>query len=76
MNSVASEQRTQLLKLPDVLKRIPVSRSSWYQGIRLGMYPEPVRIGKRSVAWRSNEIDQLVNKFQPLPKDAFVCPRR
>ena len=54
----------QLLRLPEVLERIPVSRSSWYEGVRLGIYPSPVRIGKRSVAWRSKDIDRLTDGLQ------------
>lgn len=49
-----------LLRLPDVLDRIPVSRSDWYRGMRRGQYPRPVKIGLRSVAWREAEIDTLV----------------
>lgn len=49
-----------LLRLPDVLDRIPVSRSDWYRGMRRGQYPRPVKIGLRAVAWRENEIDALV----------------
>jgi len=72
MKQVAPEKRTRLLRLPDVLKQIPVSRSSWYQGVRLGMYPDPVLIGKRTVAWRSDEIDQLASKFQPPPRAVLI----
>lgn len=49
-----------LLRLPDVLDRIPVSRSDWYRGMRHGKYPRPVKIGLRSVAWTESSIDALV----------------
>lgn len=51
---------TALIKLPDVLLLYPVSRSSWYQGIKAGKYPPPVKIGHRSSAWRLSDINKLI----------------
>ena len=50
----------QLLRLREVLKRYPISRTSWYAGVRLGLYPAPLRLGKRTVAWRESEIEQMI----------------
>lgn len=52
--------RGPLLRLPEVLRRYPVSRTSWYEGIKLGMYPSPVRLGKRTVAWREMDIEAMI----------------
>jgi len=52
-----------LLRLPEVLKIIPVSRSTWYLGVKNRDYPAPVRIGRRAVAWRPQEIEALVSRF-------------
>jgi prophage regulatory protein len=41
---------------------IPVSRSAFYQGIRDGIYPRPVRLGKRTSAWRMSELMHVVQK--------------
>ena len=51
---------TALIKLPDVLQLYPVSRSSWYEGIKLGKYPPPIKIGPRSSAWRLSDINKLI----------------
>lgn len=53
----------QLLRLAEVLKRYPVSRTSWYDGVKLGIYPAPVRLGKRSVAWRASEIEMKIRSL-------------
>ncbi|MFD0894744.1 AlpA family phage regulatory protein [Luteolibacter ambystomatis] len=37
-------------KLAQVLKVIPVSKSTWFRGIAAGKYPKPVKIGSRSSA--------------------------
>jgi prophage regulatory protein len=49
-----------LLRLPKVLARFPVSRSSWYDGIKRGIYPKPYQISRRTVAWDSASIDALI----------------
>jgi prophage regulatory protein len=41
---------------------IPVSRSSFYQGIRDGIYPKPVRLGKRTSAWRMSELMLVIQR--------------
>lgn len=52
-----------LLRLPQVLERVPVCKSSWYQGIQAGKYPAPLRLGPRTVAWRETDIDALIARL-------------
>lgn len=52
-----------LMRLPDVLELIPVSRSSWYAGIKSGKYPKSVKLGVRMTAWKRSEIDTLIRSF-------------
>lgn len=48
------------LRLEDVLIVYPVSRSAWYEGIKQGIYPAPVPLGRRSVGWSRAVIRALV----------------
>ena len=50
-----------LIRLPEVLQLYPVSRSSWYLGIKTGKYPKPVKLGERSSAWRESDIKKLID---------------
>lgn len=50
----------ELWRLPTVLKRIPVSRTGWLAGVKSGLYPKPLKIGLRAVAWRASDIRALV----------------
>jgi len=43
---------------------IPVSRSTWYAGIKDGRYPKPVRIGQRISAWRVDDIRALIERCE------------
>jgi len=48
-----------LLRLSQVLERFPVSKSQWYKGIRAGMYPKPLKLGKMSF-WYEDDINALI----------------
>jgi prophage regulatory protein len=52
-----------LLRLPQVLQLIPVGKSTWWNGIKAGKFPKPVRFGPRSVAWRASDIKALIERF-------------
>lgn len=54
---------TRLLRLPDVLNRFPVSASKWYQGMKLGLYPKPLKLGHRTAAWRESDINALIERL-------------
>ncbi len=60
--AVAAEHRVdaRLLRLADVLKRVPVGRSTWFAGIASGRFPKPVKLGPKTSAWRSGDIDRIV----------------
>ena len=45
---------------PPIPAVIPVSRSSWWAGVKSGRYPQGVRIGKRTTAWRVDDIRALI----------------
>ena len=52
-----------LLRLAQVLAVFPVSRSAWYAGVKLGIYPAPLKLGKRAAAWRSSSIKKLIESL-------------
>jgi predicted DNA-binding transcriptional regulator AlpA len=60
-NSIPS---TGFLRLPAVLAVIPVSKSTWWAGVKSGRYPKPVKLGERITAWRAEDIRALIEKAQ------------
>lgn len=48
---------------PPVPPIIPVSRSTWWNGVRAGRFPKPVKIGSRISAWRVADIRNLINQI-------------
>ncbi|CAN5713993.1 hypothetical protein BH10PSE18_BH10PSE18_07930 [soil metagenome] len=52
-----------LLRLPDVLAKVPVGRASWWKGVKDGRYPAAVKLGPRTTAWRASDIDALIRSL-------------
>ena len=42
---------------------IPVGRSSWWDGVKKGKFPKPVKIGIRTTAWKVEDIRALIEKY-------------
>ena len=58
-----------LLRLPQVLALIPVSRSAWWAGCKSGRYPKPVKLGPRTTAWRAADIAARLEKLTAEPEE-------
>ena len=42
---------------------IPVSRASWWAGIKTGRFPQPVKLGPNTTAWRVQDIRALISEL-------------
>lgn len=51
------------LRLEQVLQLIPISQSTWYSGIKTGRFPQPVKIGPRTSAYRAEDIRKLIDEL-------------
>ncbi len=40
---------------------IPVSKTAWWDGVKNGRYPRPVKLGPRTTAWRVEDIRALIS---------------
>jgi predicted DNA-binding transcriptional regulator AlpA len=52
------------LRLPAVLKLYPVSKSTWWDGVKSGKFPQPVKLGPRCTAWRVQDIRELIEQVK------------
>jgi len=41
---------------------IPISKSSWWAGVKEGKFPQPIKFGKRTTVWRISDIRLLIEK--------------
>ena len=57
---MATTTTDRLLRLDEVKSRCGLSRSSVYRLMRDGAFPEPLKVGLRSVRWPQAEIEAWV----------------
>lgn len=51
---------TGFVRLPQVLEVIPVGKTCWWEGVRTGRYPKPVKLSARCTAWKAEDIRELI----------------
>jgi predicted DNA-binding transcriptional regulator AlpA len=49
--------------VPPIPALLPVGRTTFLNRVRDGSYPQPVKLGPRSVAWRVQDIRDLINSI-------------
>jgi len=47
---------------PPIPAIIPISKSTWWEGVRTGRFPKPVKLGLRVTVWRVEDIRALIDK--------------
>ena len=45
---------------PPIPAVIPVSKSTWWNGIKEGRFPQSVKLGSRTTVWRVEDIRRLI----------------
>jgi len=51
-----------ILRLPNVLDRTGLSRSTVYQWVSEGRFPKPVSLGARAVGWVESDIEEWISR--------------
>lgn len=54
---------TGFLRLPTVLKYIPVSKTTWWNGVKSGRFPKSVKFGEGITMWRVEDIKELIRNI-------------
>ena len=47
---------------PPIPTIIPVSKSTWWAGVKSGHFPQPVKLGPRITAWRVSDIRDMIEQ--------------
>ncbi|HEV2695906.1 MAG TPA: AlpA family phage regulatory protein [Verrucomicrobiae bacterium] len=48
---------------PPVVGVIPLGKSSWWEGVKSGRFPQPVKLSTRCTAWRAEDIHDLIKQL-------------
>ncbi len=57
------------LRLPEVLDRTGLSRSTIYVRLDQGRFPRPVSLGARAVGWIEAEVDEWIRERIAASRD-------
>lgn len=60
MSLQSSNPTDRLMRLPEVVEIVRRSRTSIYYDVKAGLFPEPLRIGARAIAWRERDIQKWI----------------
>lgn len=50
-------------RTPSVPAILPISRSTWWQGVKDGRFPQAVKLGPKTTVWRVEDIRSLIERF-------------
>jgi prophage regulatory protein len=66
LSDIQSLPETGFVRLSAILAPrgpIPVGKSTWWQGVRDGRFPKPVKLGPKTTAWRVADIRELIERL-------------
>lgn len=49
-----------IIKLPELVERTKISRAAVYAMIARDEFPRPVRLGRRAVGWRVDDVEAWI----------------
>ena len=51
---------TGFVRLSQVLSVIPIGKTCWWEGVKSGRFPKPIKLTERCTAWRAEDIRELI----------------
>ncbi len=61
MNNEATLPTTGFVRLAQVLKLVPVSRTSIWRWVNAGTFPKPLKLAEKTTAWRAEDVRDWIN---------------
>ncbi len=58
-NDHTKTDSNRLIRIDEVLTHLPISKSTWWEGVRTGKFPKPIKLGERITCWRLEEVLRL-----------------
>lgn len=62
-------RKIQYNSLDEVLTRLSLGRSTLYAKVQQGVFPKPVKMGKRKIVWPQHEVDQMALFYSRSPSE-------
>lgn len=58
-----------ILRRTEIEEQLGLARSTIYQMVADGEFPKPVKLGRRAVGWRAEEVENWFLKMQDASND-------
>ncbi len=49
---------------PPIPPIIPISKSTWWEGVEYGRFPKPVRLGSHITLWKIRDVKKLITDIE------------
>ena len=56
-------QQAGFLRVPQILKLIPIGRSTWWRWIADGKAPKGIKLGEKTTVWKAEDINALIEQL-------------
>ncbi len=57
---------TGFIRIDDILKLIPIGKSTWWAGVKSGKYPKSIKLGSKTALWKVEDIRTLIESINNL----------
>lgn len=54
---------TGFVRLSQILTVIPLGKTCWWEGVKSGRFPKPIKLSARCTAWKAEDILALIQKL-------------
>ncbi len=51
------------VRLSTILQIIPVGKSTWWNKVKSGEFPQPIKLTERTTAWKVEDIRELIESL-------------
>lgn len=42
---------------------LPIGKTQWWEGVRQGRFPQPLKLGPRTTVWRLEDIERIAERL-------------
>ncbi len=54
-----------VLRLSEILRLLPICRSTWVTGVKSGRFPPPLELTPNSAVWRVADVRRCIDQLKP-----------
>ena len=52
----------ELVSVKEIIAVLKIGHTKWWDGVRCGIYPRPIKLGNRCTRWTKSSIERLMQK--------------